>query len=289
MSVTVGIDIGGTNIKIGIFENSNLIKKYSIKTITDTKESVIKQIIGELYNIKKEYNFLKVGVGVPGPVVNGVVLGAQNINWFEKIDLKTILEEEFNNIEVFICNDANAAALGEFRFGSGSGYNSIVFVTLGTGIGGGIILNNQLIEGATGSAGEIGHLCIESINKRTCTCGLSGCFEQYASATGIIKTGEEIIGKTLDCKEIFDLALTGDLKAKEVIEKTIDYLSTGLALICNTINPEAVIIGGGVSAGLAPYIEKIKEEFNKKAFYSVRNTEIKLAVMLNDAGIYGVS
>ena len=289
MSITIGIDVGGTNIKIGIFDDNKLIKKYSVKTNADTSSSVTKQIISELYNIRKEYNFIKVGLGIPGPVVNGVVLGAQNINWFEKVELKKILEEEFSGVNVEVYNDANAAALGEFRFGSGKEYNSIVFVTLGTGIGGGIILNNSLIEGATGSAGEIGHLCIESENKRSCTCGLSGCFEQYASATGITKTGEEIIGKRLECKEIFEMALNDDEKALKVIEKTIDYLTTGLALICNTVNPEAVIIGGGVSAGLEPYMERIKEEFNKKAFYSVRGTEIRLAVMQNDAGIYGVS
>lgn len=289
MSITIGIDVGGTNIKIGIFKNNQLINKYFIETKKETSVSVIEQIIEELNKIKKEYDFVKVGLGLPGPVVNGVVLGAQNINWFEKVELKKIIEEKFQGVEIEVYNDANAAALGEFRFGSGKEYNSIVFVTLGTGIGGGIILNGQLIEGATGSAGEIGHLCIDSLNKRSCTCGLSGCFEQYASATGISKTGEEIIGRKLQCKDIFELALKGDLKAKEVIEKTIDYLSTGLALICNTINPEAVIIGGGVSSGLSPYIEQIKQKFNKKAFYSVRNTEIKLAVMLNDAGIYGVS
>lgn len=289
MSITIGIDVGGTNIKIGIFKNNQLINKYFIETKKETSVSVIEQIIEELNKIKKEYDFVKVGLGLPGPVVNGVVLGAQNINWFEKVELKKIIEEKFQGVEIEVYNDANAAALGEFRFGSGKEYNSIVFVTLGTGIGGGIILNGQLIEGATGSAGEIGHLCIDSLNKRSCTCGLSGCFEQYASATGISKTGEEIIGRKLQCKDIFELALKGDLKAKKVIEKTIDYLSTGLALICNTINPEAVIIGGGVSSGLSPYIEQIKQEFNKKAFYSVRNTEIKLAVMLNDAGIYGVS
>lgn len=289
MSVTIGIDVGGTNIKIGIFENNELIKKYSIKTNIESSNSVIKQLIDELNCIRNKYDFIKVGLGIPGPVVDGVVLGAQNINWFEKIELQKILENEFGGVIVEVYNDANAAALGEFRFGSAKEYSSIVFMTLGTGIGGGIILNNKLIEGATGSCGEIGHLCVESNNKRSCTCGLSGCFEQYASATGITKTGEEIIGKKLECKEIFEMALKGDLKAKEVIEKTIDYLTTGLAIICNTVNPEAVIIGGGVSAGLAPYMERIKEEFNKKAFYSVRNTDIRLAVLLNDAGIYGVS
>lgn len=289
MNITIGIDVGGTNIKIGIFNNNELIKKYFVKTNIESSSSVINQLIDELNKIRKEYDFVKVGLGIPGPVVNGVVLGAQNINWFEKVELKKMLEEEFSGIKIEVYNDANAAALGEFRFGSGKNYKSIVFITLGTGIGGGIILDDKLIEGATGSCGEIGHLCIESNKKRKCTCGLNGCFEQYASATGIIKTGEEILGKKIECKEIFEMALSGDLKAKKVIDRTIDYLSTGLALICNTINPEAVIIGGGVSAGLKPYIEKIKDEFNKKAFYSVRNTEIRLAELFNDAGIYGVS
>ncbi len=289
MNISIGIDVGGTNIKIGLFNENKLLEKYSIVTDVSTSESVINQIIEEVKKISIKYVVNKVGIGIPGPVVKGVVLGAQNINWFRKVELKKILEDKFKNINVEVYNDANAAALGEFRFGSGKEYKSIVFVTLGTGIGGGIIIDNFLIEGATGSAGEIGHLKIINENMRKCTCGLEGCFEQYASATGIVKTAEEVMGKTLRCKDIFDMALEGNNEAQRVIDITIDYLSTGLALICNTINPECVIIGGGVSAGLSPYIEKIKEEFNKKAFYSVRNTDIKLAAMLNDAGIYGVS
>jgi len=295
MKVSFGIDIGGTNIKIGKFSEHQLVKKYSIQTDFSKNDSVIKQIVGE---IKKELNddeLVKIGVGIPGPVVDGVVLAAQNINWFEKVNLKLILKEYFPNILIEVYNDANAAALGEFNYGSGKDYNSIVFVTLGTGIGGGIIINGELVEGSTGSCGEIGHINIDRINGRKCTCGLKGCFEQYASATGIVKTMERIYKEknkkvnSIECKDIFEMALNKDDDALKTLDITLNYLALGLANICNTINPDCVIIGGGVSNGLAPYLDKLQELFNKYAFYSIKNTKIKLSELKNDAGIYGLS
>ncbi len=287
MKISFGIDVGGTNIKIGKFSEHKLIKKYSVPT---DEIDVTKQLINE---INKEINndqLVKIGVGIPGPVVDGVVLGAQNINWFERVNLKKILEDKFK-CDVVVYNDANAASLGEFNYGSGKEYQSIVFITLGTGIGGGIIINGNLLEGATGSSGEIGHINLEHLNGRNCSCGLSGCFEQYASATGIMKTAAIVNKKfnDLSCKELFQLAEEKDLDALKVLEITIDYLGLGIANICNVLNPECVIIGGGVSNGLAPYMEMIIEKFNKYAFFSVRNTKIKLSKLKNDAGIYGLS
>ena len=295
MSVSFGIDIGGTNIKIGIFNDHKIEKKYFVKTDSDHQDGVINQLIYELKKESLGKKIDKIGVGVPGPVVNGVVLTAQNINWFEPVALKAILEKEFPNTLVEVHNDANAAALGEFNYGSGKEYQSIVFVTLGTGIGGGVIINNKLIEGASGSCGEIGHINLEKEHGRECSCGLSGCFEQYSSATGIMKTATEVFKKYnlkvdgLECKDIFNMALNNHIAASEVVDITLDYLGLGLANVCNVLNPECVIIGGGVSAGLVNYLPKIQQLFDKYAFYSIKSTKIALASLGNDAGIYGLS
>lgn len=294
MKISFGIDVGGTNIKIGKFKNQKLLKKYSIKTDLTSKFSIIEQMI---YEIKKEAEsdqIEKIGIGIPGPVIDGVVSLAQNINWFEKVELKKMMLEEFSDAKINVYNDANAAALGEFRFGAGKEFQSIVFVTLGTGIGCGIIINGNLLEGKNGSAGELGHVNVTTNNPRKCSCGLSGCFERYASATGIVRTGQEVYGIErledfkLTCKDIFDLALNDDPKAKKVIDITLDYLALGLSKICNILNPECLIIGGGVSYGLEPYMDELMKRINSHTYVSIRNTPIRLATLKNDAGIFGL-
>jgi len=302
MKVIFGVDVGGTNIKFGKFklDNSNfensLLEKFMVKTLVDENPDVlIGQIYDEIYAHLGDDELVGLGVGIPGPVMNGVVLGAQNIKW-EIVNLKELLDKKFPNLLIKILNDANAATLGEWYFGYNHKKSNAILITLGTGVGGGIILNGHLVEGSTGSAGEIGHIKIYPFNGRECSCGLTGCLEQYASATGIVKTARSLMKhkmttlskiKFLSAKSIFDEAKAGDEVAKEVAERTAYYLSVGLASICNTINPDVVIIGGGVSRAGDYFLEKVRAYFEDLAFFSVKNTEIVLATLLNDAGIYG--
>lgn len=302
MKVIFGVDVGGTNIKIGKFnlDSSDLekcvIEKYMVKTeINEDPDVLISQIHDEVMSHLGDDELVGIGIGIPGPVVNGNVLGAQNIKW-EIVNLGERLEKKFPNILVKILNDANAATLGEWYFGYNHKKSNAILITLGTGVGGGIILNGHLIEGATGSAGEIGHIKIFPFNGRPCSCGLQGCLEQYASATGIVKTARGLMKnkmttlskiKYLSAKSVFDEAKAGDEVAKEVAERTAYYLSVGLASICNTINPDVVIIGGGVSKAGDYFLKKVKAYFEDLSFYSVKDTEIVLATLLNDAGIYG--
>ena len=302
MKVIFGVDVGGTNIKLGKFNlesndlNNCVIEKYMVKTEVDENPNVlVDQIYNEIMSHLGDDELIGLGVGIPGPVVNGTVLGAQNIKW-EVVNLEELLKNKFPNILIKILNDANAATLGEWYYGYNHKKSNAILITLGTGVGGGIILNGHLIEGATGSAGEIGHIKIFPFNGRPCSCGLVGCLEQYASATGIVKTARGLMKnkmttlskiKFLNAKVIFDEAKAGDEVAKEVAERTAYYLSVGLASICNTINPDVVIIGGGVSKAGEYFLKKVRAYFEDLAFFSVKNTEIVLATLLNDAGIYG--
>ena len=302
MKVIFGIDVGGTSIKFGKFSLDMdkgldaVIEKFTAKTMVDENPDVlIDQIYNEVYDHLNKYELVGIGIGIPGPVVNGYVLGAQNIKW-ETVNLKEKLNIKFPNIPISILNDANAATLGEWYFGYNHKKSNAILITLGTGVGGGIILNGKLVEGSTGSAGEVGHIKIYPFNGRECSCGLAGCLEQYASATGIVKTARSIMRhkmstlskiKYLSAKTVFDEAKAGDEVAKEVVERTAYYLSIGLASICNTINPDVVIIGGGVSRAGDYFINKVRAYFEDLAFFSVKFTEIVTATLFNDAGIYG--
>lgn len=302
MKVIFGIDVGGTSIKFGKFSLDMdkgldaVIEKFTAKTMVDENPDVlIDQIYNEVYDHLNKDELVGIGIGIPGPVVNGYVLGAQNIKW-ETVNLKEKLNNKFPNIPISILNDANAATLGEWYFGYNHKKSNAILITLGTGVGGGIILNGKLVEGSTGSAGEVGHIKIYPFNGRECSCGLAGCLEQYASATGIVKTARSIMRhkmstlskiKYLSAKTVFDEAKAGDEVAKEVVERTAYYLSVGLASICNTINPDVVIIGGGVSRAGDYFINKVRAYFEDLAFFSVKFTEIVTATLFNDAGIYG--
>ena len=302
MKCIMSFDVGGTNIKIGKFifdEKKNdyvLDNNYYIKTIYGNSESLIlNQIKEEVIKNTSDCELKAIGIGVPGPVVNGVVLKAQNINW-GIFNVKEELGKLFPGVSISVLNDANAATLGEWYYGTTDRVPNLVFVTLGTGIGGGIVVNGKLLEGANGSAGEIGHIKIFPFNGRPCTCGLHGCIEQYASATGIAITARGMIknGPTslkrkfrLNAKDVFDEALKGDKIALEIVDKTCYYLGIALASIANTINPNRIIIGGGVSKNGDILLNGVKKHFKELAFGSVRDTEITLATLYNEAGIYG--
>lgn len=295
MKCIIGVDIGGTKIKLGKFYDNQLILKEDMKT---NKKDKGKYILNEVYTKVDELvgndELIAIGIGVPGPVVDGVVLGAHNLGWKEK-DIKSEVIQHFPGIKCTVLNDANAATLGEMAYGGGKGYKDFVFITLGTGIGGGIVINNELIEGSTGSCGEIGHIRVGFENQRKCSCGLYDCVEQYASATGVVKTAEvfrinrdtKLNKIPLTSKNVFDLAKTGDEVACEVVDNMVEKFATSLSQIANTINPEAFVIGGGVSKAGSFLLDKLDKRFKQLAFFSVRDVKFELAKLGNEAGIYG--
>lgn len=294
MKCIFGIDLGGTQIKIGKFVNDMLVLKYSLDTDTSySGENIIKQICLSVKEKLGDDELLGIGIGVPGPVKDGVVYGAQNLGW-ERKEVKEEIEKYFPNILIKVLNDANAALNGEYYCGSAKGYKNVVMMTLGTGLGGGIIINGKIYEGSNGSSGEVGHICIDK-NGRECTCGLRGCVEQYVSAVGVLKTAYELrknqntlLNKeNLTCKEVFDFAKANDKIALKVVEDMTDKLAIGIAAVCNTLNPDLVLLGGGVGKAGDFLLEKTARKFKKYSFYSICETEFALASLGNDAGIYG--
>ncbi|HHU56563.1 MAG TPA: ROK family protein [Acholeplasmataceae bacterium] len=296
MKCILGIDIGGTKIKIGKFIESELVEIVEMHTNTTNRgEHILDEVYAKVDELVGEDELIAIGIGVPGPVVDGVVLGAHNLGWGRK-DIRAEVLKRYPNIKCTVLNDANAATLGEMAFGGGRGYKDFVFITLGTGIGGGIVINNELIEGSTGSCGEIGHIRVGFHNHRKCNCGLYDCVEQYASATGIVKTAKEfIIGRRtrlhdveeLTSKTIFDIAKDGDYIANEIVNDMVEKFATALSQIANTINPQAFVIGGGVSKAGSFLLNKLEKRFNELAFFSVRGVNFELAKLGNKAGMYG--
>lgn len=297
MESIIGIDVGGTTVKIGKFQEGKLVDTFVLDTDLSFKGStIIPSIIHAVKDFTKNDQVVGIGVGLPGPVVFGRLLAAHNLG-LENLDAQSIFEAAFPNAIIRITNDANAATLGEQKKGGGMGYRDLVFVTLGTGIGGGVIIQDHLLEGYTGSAGEIGHVRVDFNNKRKCTCGLYDCVEEYASATGVVKTALEKIEtlqiktmlteQKLTSKYIFDCAKAGDILALHVVEDMVEKLATALSQIANTINPEAFVIGGGVSKAGAFLLDRLQKRFNELAFFSVRDTAFHLARLGSDAGMYG--
>ncbi len=314
MKYFFGIDVGGTTIKYGLFEESGcvLIDKWEIATDKSNGGGYILRNVAEAVSAKLAEHRIDtgsiagIGVGVPGPVSSeGMVNGCVNLGW-GVTDVKSILTDELGKackmkqqIPVFVGNDANVAALGEYVAGAGKGYNSLVMVTLGTGVGGGIIINGRIIPGADGAAGEIGHMPIAYDETEYCSCGKKGCLEQVASATGIVRVAgrhvsKETInewtgGSVLTAKHVFDAVAAGDSVAGMVADKVSEYLSTALAHITCVINPEIIVIGGGVSKAGDVLIARLVKYYKEKAFRACKDTMIVPAKLGNDAGIYGAA
>lgn len=300
-----GVDIGGTTVKLGLFDaEGNLLDKWEIPTRTEESGSYILPDIAkdiqrkiEEKQISKEM-VVGVGVGAPGPIDNqGVVHRAVNLGW-GVFSIKDTLEEILK-VPVMAGNDANVAALGEMWKGGGQGSSDLIVVTLGTGVGGGIIVDGKILTGATGAGGEIGHIHVEDNESETCGCGNVGCLEQYASATGVtrlanrkLKESEkesELRGGEVSAKTVFDAVKAGDALAIEVAEKFGKYLGNCLAAIAGVVNPEAIVLGGGVSKAGEILINYIKPYYEKNVFHGSRNVKFSLATLGNDAGIYGAA
>ena len=299
-----GVDVGGTTCKLGLFEtNGTLIDKWEIPTNTDNNgESIPHDIVAAVHNKMVEKGLTKddvegIGIGLPGAVTeDGVVNKCVNLGWGVVPIVAQM--EELSGLKVRAANDANIAALGEAWMGAGKGCHSVVMVTLGTGIGGGVILNNRILTGFNGAAGEIGHIVVNEDEILQCNCGNHGCIEQYASATGIVMMAHRHLDRSgkpsalrdmgdFSAKDVFDQAKAGDELAKEVVHQVCYLLGKMIATVCNVINPEIVLIGGGVSKAGQIIIDKIKEGFDVGIFHACADTKITLATLGNDAGIFG--
>lgn len=301
-----GVDIGGTTVKLGLFDVSgNVLDKWEIPTRTgDGGINILPDIAAGIRDKMSEKSIDKedvagVGVGAPGPVDGeGFIHKAVNLGWGE-MNLKEELTALLGDMRVEAGNDANVAALGEMWKGGGQGHKNLVAVTLGTGVGGGIILGGKIMSGATGSGGEIGHIHVEDHETEACGCGNYGCLEEYASATGITRLANRKLQASnkdsvlrqgeVSAKTVFDAVKAGDELAVEIAEQFGDYLGKGLAVIAGVVNPEIFVIGGGVSKAGEVLFEYIKPAFDKTVFHGCRDTKFALATLGNDAGIYGAA
>lgn len=304
-----GVDLGGTTVKIGLFNPEGaVLEKWEIPTRKDENG---KHILPDIANavltkmdargITKE-SVIGVGIGVPGPVdENGVVYKAVNLGW-DVININSVLGELLG-LPVKAANDANVAALGEMWVGGGKGCKDMVLATLGTGVGGGIIVNGRIVTGSKGAGGEIGHIHIEDGEPDKCGCGNHGCLEQYASATGIVRLARRRLAASkeqsvlraaqeknnLSAKAVFDAVKEGDKVACEIAEEFGMYLGKGLAAVAAVVNPEVFVLGGGVSKAGEILCGYIAKNFEKYAFHGCQNAAFRLATLGNDAGIYGAA
>ncbi|MCR5785905.1 MAG: ROK family glucokinase [Eubacterium sp.] len=300
----IGVDIGGMSVKYGLFDlEGNIVSKWSTKTdISDGGGSILPDIAASIIeNLSMlcidNSAVLGIGLGVPGAVCEGgVAKNCPNINW-DCVECEKILSQ-MTQLKVFAANDANLAALGECWKGAGGKYKSIVTVTLGTGIGGGIVIDGKLLRGAHGGGGEIGHLPVNPDETEECGCGKKGCFEQYASASGIVRLAKKRLKEddeksvlrdmeVLSAKDVTDAAKSNDKVAKEVMETVFEYLGRGLAMVSCAADPEAFVIGGGVSGAGDYLLDNIKKYYLKYAFTPQKDAEFKIALLGNDAGIIG--
>lgn len=304
MKYGFGVDLGGTTVKIAFFDQEGtLLNKWEIPTVkTDSGSHILPDIAASIrHHLDKidmsDENILGIGIGVPGPVnAQGMVNKCVNLGW----GVFNIHEElsKLTGFPVKAGNDANVAALGEYWKGGGQGCENMVFATLGTGVGGGIVLNGNIVHGVHGAGGEIGHLVLNRNETQRCGCGKYGCVEQYCSATGIVRIAERTLQQSaepsslreifpLTCKDIFDASAEGDTLAAEILEQVYDYLGEFLADVCCVVDPEAVVLGGGVSKAGLPLLDGAKRYFNKYVFHAAKDVRFALASLGNDAGTYG--
>ena len=305
MKYVFGVDIGGTTVKMGLLdETGSCLDKWEIPTRKENGgENILPDVakaIEDKINEKgiNKADVIGVGTGVPGPVDSqGVVHKAVNLGWGTfNVDEKMT---ELTGLKAKTGNDANVAALGELWKGGGQGYFDIVMVTLGTGVGGGIIIGGKIVDGSAGAGGEIGHIHIKDDEKIPCGCGNYGCLEQYTSATGISRTAKEMFEKwsgstvltkdDLSAKAVFDGVKAGDELCINVAKEFGETLGKGLALIACVVNPEAFVIGGGVSKAGEVLLKYIEPSFDKYAFHGAKNAKMVLATLGNDAGMYGAA
>ena len=306
MKYIFGIDIGGTTVKCGLFQkDGGLLDKWEIPTDrTDSGKNILRDVASAILNKAAENGIAKtdiagIGMGVPGPVLaDGTVLGCINLGW-GTVNAKDAMEGLIG-VPVYVGNDANVAALGEAVYGGGRGYDSVLMVTLGTGVGGGLILNGQIVCGSNGAAAEIGHIIVENDEPAACGCGGHGHLEQYASATGIVRMAKKRLALSdemtalrkydkLTAKDIFDEAKNGDKIALELTDRLGSYLALVLTHVAAVVDPQAFVIGGGVSKAGTILTDAIERHYNHNILKALCGKKILLAELGNDAGIYGAA
>lgn len=299
-----GVDIGGTTVKMGLFTvDGKVTDKWEIPTRKEENGKYILEDIAKSVKERMQRDTLTLediaglGIGVPGPVKeDGTVLKCANLGWGVFNVADTV--RELTGIEnVKVGNDANVAALGEMWQGGGKGYNNLVMVTLGTGVGGGVILGGKILTGSNGAGGEIGHIRVNYEEKDVCGCGKTGCLEQYASATGVVRLAKKALEKKekkttlvaddLSAKAVFDAAKAGDELALDIVEKFGFYLGMALAHISQVIDPEVFVIGGGVARAGQIIIDEVSKNYEENVMFALKNKVFKMAELGNDAGIYG--
>ena len=300
-----GVDLGGTTVKLGLFEtNGNLMEKWEIPTRTGNHgENLLPDIAEAMLRKLSEKGIDKdqvegVGMGVPGAVVNDrFVKPCVNLEQWGGFDVAEALEA-LCGFPAKIVNDANAAALGEMGAGGGKGRKNVVFVTLGTGVGGGVIVDGKLLAGVHGAGGEIGHIKVKDTHDTPCGCGKRGCLEQYSSATGVVNETKKFLAssdapsklrelETITAKDIFDLAKAGDAVALAQVEEMTRLLGKALAAVSCVCDPQVIVLGGGVSRAGSIITDNVAKWFKEYAFPASECTEFALAELGNDAGIYG--
>lgn len=300
-----GIDVGGTTIKCGLFRtNGELLEKWEIPTRTENNgECILPDVASAILEMieKRQLNkesIVGVGIGVPGPVTSaGTVEYAVNIHWgFKDLvgELSLLL-----GLEIKAANDANIAALGEMWKGGGGGSRNLIMVTLGTGVGGGIIVDGKIVAGAHGAAGEIGHARVDPLVEETCNCGNQGCLEQKAAAPGIIRMAKQELHRStedsllrrgdLSAKAVFDAWKQNDMLAVHIVDMFAETLGNALAIFSTVVDPDIIVIGGGVSKAGPMMIDEIKRYYRRDAFPACKDVDIVLAMLGNDAGIYGAA
>lgn len=296
-----GIDLGGTTVKLAFFEeNGTCIDKWEIPTVKDNQGErilgdIAAAVLGYLEkNQISKTDLLGIGIGVPGPAdANGVVSVCENLGWGKK-DIPALLGA-LTGLPVACGNDATLAALGECWKGAGN--DNMVFVTLGTGVGGGIVTDGKIVAGVTGAGGEIGHIALFPDEGVPCNCGKCGCAEQYLSATGIVRLAKEALALphassvldhgALTAKAIFDAGRENDPVAKAVLDRYFSIMGWFLSILCCTLNPDVIVLGGGVSKAGQMLIDGALEPMRKHTFSPCRNVRLAIATLGNDAGIYG--
>lgn len=304
MKFGFGVDLGGTTVKIAYLdETGKMLDKWEIPTNTaEGGKNILPDIAASIngyiaQNKIARDTLLGIGIGVPGPVdTKGVVNKCVNLGWG-----RMAINQELSgltDLPVKAGNDANVAALGEFWKGGGQGYRNVVFVTLGTGVGGGIVIEGNLLYGAHGAGAEIGHMVLVPEETELCGCGKHGCVEQYCSATGISRLARKALAASSEpsalrgiekimAKDIFDAGKAGDKLALSVMEQYYEYMGQFLGTLCSVIDPEVVVLGGGVSKAGQILLDGIEPRFHHWVFHAGSETKLALASLGNDAGAYG--
>ena len=302
-----GIDLGGTTAKIGLFTTSGaLLEKWEVATDTShAGEHILENLAAAILGKMKEQSIQPeqvegVGIGVPGPVLDSsiVPIVCANLGGWGERNVSAQLSGLLDGLKVLVGNDANVAALGEIWMGAAKGAKNAVMVTLGTGVGGGVVVNGKVIDGVHGAGGEIGHITVNRHETAVCGCGKRGCLEQYSSATGVVRCMKKLLDENPDTpcvlrgtefasKDVFDAARNGDALAAREVDEMSDTLGMALANIASTVDPEAFLVGGGVARAGDVLFAPLNKHFQEYAFKSCRETPIKQASLGNDAGIYG--